>query len=178
MFRRESLEAASRAGEHSRQLVVGRGQGKESTRGPRAIGVSVDAVESQGVEVEVEIERRPEALEEGDGAALRVAGSPMTSRAPAQLGEEGPHEGAEHLARESRVVGTAVAERVGKREHPLADRNLGQNAVDEVCGGVGHAAAAAGGTKAAPLARKGDEAIVAAVVAVQAQEAVGEDAAA
>jgi hypothetical protein len=45
-----------------------------------------------------------------------------------------------------------------------------------MCRGVGHAAPAARGAEAAALAREGDEAIVAAVVAVQAQEAEGEDA--
>ncbi len=45
-------------------------------------------------------------------------------------------------------------------------------------GGVGHAASAAGGTEAAALAREGDKAIELAVVAVQAQEPVLEDAAA
>jgi len=44
-------------------------------------------------------------------------------------------------------------------------------------GGVGHAAAAAGGAEPASLAREGDEAIVAAGVAVNAQESMGEDAA-
>jgi hypothetical protein len=45
-------------------------------------------------------------------------------------------------------------------------------------GGVGHPAPAARGTEAAALARERHEAIVAAVVAAQAQEAVSQDAAA
>jgi hypothetical protein len=57
----------------------------------------------------------------------------------------------------------------------LADGHLGQDAIDELCGGVGHASAAAGRAEATPLAREGDEAIVAASVAVDPQEAVGQD---
>ena len=49
------------------------------------------------------------------------------------------------------------------------------SAVHQVCRGVGHAPAAARGAEATPLARKGDEAIEPALVAVEPQETVGED---
>jgi hypothetical protein len=100
------------------------------------------------------------------------------SRAPAEAGEESPEEGAEHLAGEPGVVGAAVAKRVGQREDPLPDRHLGQDAVDEVRRGVGHAPAAARGAEAAPLAGEGDEALQSARIAAEPQEAVGEDPAA
>ena len=102
----------------------------------------------------------------------------MLPRTPPELGKEGTQEGAKHLAREFRVVRTAIAKWVWKREHPLADRGFGQNAVDKVCRGVRHAVAAATWAKASAFAREGDEAVEAAIVAVQAQEAMGEDAAA
>ena len=63
-----------------------------------------------------------------------------------------------------------------ERENPLAHRHLGEDAVDEVGGGVGHASAAAR-ADASTLARKGDEEIVAARVAMEAEEALGEHAA-
>ena len=119
-----------------------------------------------------------EALYERDGAALWRSHFPVLSRAPPEFGEEGTQEGAEHFARESRVVGTAITERVWKREHPLADRDFGQNAVDEVCRGLRHAVTAATWAKAPAFAREGDQAVEAAIVAAQAQEAMGEDAAA
>src|SRR4029450_3908120 len=87
-------------------------------------------------------------------------------------------DGAKHSARELGVVRTAVAKWVWEREHPLADRHRGEYAIGEVRRGVGHPPAAAGGAEAAALARERHEAIVTAVVAAQAQEAVGEDAAA
>jgi len=119
-----------------------------------------------------------EALHECDGSALWGSHLPVLSRAPPEFSEKRSQEGAKNLAREPRVVGTAIAERVGKREHPLADRDFGQNAVDEVCRGLGHAVAAATWAKAPAFARKGNQAVEAAVVAVQAQEAIGKDAAA
>src|SRR6059036_2601400 len=84
----------------------------------------------------------------------------------------------EDLAREIAIVGAGVAKRVWEREHPLADRHGRENAVGEERRGVGHAAPATRGAEAAAFARERHEAIVAAVVATQAQEAVGEDAAA
>ena len=63
--------------------------------------------------------------------------------------------------------------RIGQREHPLPDRNLGKHPVDEVGVGVGHAAAATRRTEAATLAREGHEPVVAAGVAVDAEESMG-----
>jgi uncharacterized protein (DUF697 family) len=130
------------------------------------------------VEVEIQVHRGAEALEERDGAALVAALAELASHAPAGLGEQRTQERAQDLAGEAGVVGAAVAQRVGEGEHPLADRHLGEHAVDEMRRGVGHAASAAGGAEAAPLAREGDEALLSAIVAVQAEEAVGGDAAA
>ena len=117
-------------------------------------------------------------MDERDGAALRSPHFPVLSRTPPELGEKRPQEGAEDFARESRVIGAPITKRIWKREHPLADRDFGQNAVDEVCRGLGHAVAATTRAKAPAFAREGDEAVEAAIVAVQAQEAMGEDAAA
>ena len=102
---------------------------------------------------------------------------PLALCAPAKRREERTEEGAEDFAGERCVVGAAVAERVGQRENPLADGHFRKNAIDEVCGGVGHAPAFAGRTETTPLARERDEAIVAAGVAVKPQEAVSQDSA-
>jgi hypothetical protein len=128
------------------------------------------------MEVEIRIEGGPEALDEGDGAALAARETPVTPRAPAELGEERAEEGAEHLAREPRVVEAAVAKRVREREDPLSDRHLGEDAVHEVRRRIGHAAAAARGTETAILARKSQQAVAAAGIAVEPKETTGEDA--
>ena len=95
----------------------------------------------------------------------------------ALIGEDGPQEAAQDDARPLRVLGAAVAEGIGQREDPLTDRHDGQDAVDQMGRGLGHAAAAAGGTEATALARPRDEPIVTAGIAVHAEESVGEYAA-
>jgi hypothetical protein len=120
------------------------------------------------VEVEVQVQRGTEALDEGDRATLVGSDPRPPSYAAAQLCEERAQEGSQHFAGELRVVGAAIAKGVGKGEHPLPDRYLWQDAIYQVCSGVRHAAPATGRTEAAALARKGYEAIVPAVVAVEA----------
>jgi hypothetical protein len=77
----------------------------------------------------------------------------------------------EHVAHQRRVVGKPVAQRKWQREHPLPHGHLGQHAIDQMRGGVGHSAAAARGTEAPALAREGDDAIETTAVAVHAHEA-------
>jgi hypothetical protein len=45
-----------------------------------------------------------ESLDKGDRTALAASHLPLISRAPAELGEQGAKEGAQHLAGEPRVV--------------------------------------------------------------------------
>jgi len=64
-------------------------------------------------------------------------------------GERAEHrsnEDAEQVAHQARVIGHAIAQGLGKRQDPLADRDLGKDSVHEMRGRAGHAAAAAGGT--------------------------------
>jgi hypothetical protein len=118
------------------------------------------------------------ALDECDGAALPGLNSPIVSCPPPEFSEKRPQEGAKGFAREPRVVRTAITKLVWKREHPLADWDFGQNAIDEVCRGFGHAVAAATWAKAPAFARERNEAVEAAIIAVKAQEAMSENAAA
>jgi len=126
--------------------------------------------------VQVEVQRRAEALDEGDGAALLGAKIPLPACAPAQLGEERADEGAQNFARELRIVGAAVAERVRERQHPMPDRGLGQGAIDQLGGGIRHPAPAAGRTEAPPLAGERHQPVVTTRVAVDPNESVREHA--
>jgi len=64
----QPVESASRSGEHSGDFVVAGWGQDEKMRGFRVTGcIPIGAVESQRVEVEVQ--RRAESLEEGDGTA-------------------------------------------------------------------------------------------------------------
>jgi hypothetical protein len=177
--REQPLEPARRAAQHAHDLVVaGWRQREETRRLPVLVGVRIGAVERERVEVEVEVQRRPEALEEGDRAALLGTYAPVAPNAPPQLREERAQERAKHFSRDLGIVCTAVAKWVRKREHPLADRHRGEDAIHEVRCGVGHPAAATGGGRSHGACTRRAQAVVTTVVAMKAQEAVGEDAAA
>ena len=116
-------------------------------------------------------------LHEGDGAALQVVTAIREMGPSPQRGEDGAHEEAEHCARQRAVVGQAVAECEGQREHPLAHGGLGQHAQGEVRRGVGHASASARGTEAAALAGEGHESLAGAGLAAHPHEAVSKNSA-
>jgi hypothetical protein len=59
----------------------------------------------------------------------------------------------------------------GEREHPLAHGNRGQDAVDEVRGGVGHPAPGAARAQSSALACQRDEQVPPVVVAMGSQQA-------
>ena len=121
--------------------------------------------------------RATSSVSRGGRAALPVANAEQLSCSPPLVREDGAQESAQDLAREPCVPSAAVSERIRKREHPLPDRDLGQHPVDEMGCGVAHAPSATGRTEAAALTREGHEPVVAAGVAVDTEEAVGEHAA-
>jgi hypothetical protein len=140
------------------------------------VALGEDAVEDHDMEVEVGIEGGAEAVEEGDGADLGVAGSGRAGAA--QRGADASEQDAEHVAGETRVTGQEGTDPLRQGEHPLTDGQRGQDVVGQVGGHLHHAAGVAGGADAAALAGEGDEALGGARVAADAGEAVGEDAAA
>ena len=87
------------------------------------------------------------------------------------------HEDAPHGATQFRVVGEQVANAEWKRDHPLANRNVGQDLVDHVRGGVGHAPRATRGAEAAAFAGKGDQLVTPAARAEDARKTEGEQSA-
>jgi len=137
----------------------------------------IDAIQHQAVEVRCEVEGGPEALDGGHCAAQPTTQTMLATGAPAQVCEQGAQKSAQYLAGESRIPGTAVPQRVWQGEDPLACGDLREYSIDEVCGGVRHASSSAGGTQAPSFTREGEQAVVAAGIAVQAQEPVGQDAA-
>ena len=124
----------------------------------------------------VQIEGRAEALDLVDGAreatvdAVRqgLAGVETEDRA-----QEDPPHGAAQLG----VEGEQVAQAPGERDHPLPLRDLGQDVVHQMRRALGHPAPPARRTEAATLAREGHQEVRAAGEAVEAAEAVGQDAA-
>src|SRR5262245_36229699 len=76
------------------------------------------------------------------------------------------------------VEGQQVAQRPRQRQHPLPYRNIGNHSIDEMRRQLGHAAAPARRTEAAPLAAERHHHVVPAAVAAHMQAAVLQQAAA
>jgi hypothetical protein len=93
------------------------------------------------------------------------------------LERDGVDEDAPERARDVRAKRRQATQLVGQREHVLAQRDGGQDAIDVVCGAVCHAPPGAARAHASALARERDQEIALAVVAVKPDESVGEDAA-
>ena len=99
------------------------------------------------------------------------------SRATPVVCEDRTNERPQDFTHEPRIPGAAISERIRKGEDPLPDRDLGQDPLDEMGRRVGHATPATGRTEATALAGEGDEAIMAAGVAVDAEESMSAHAA-
>ena len=135
------------------------------------------AVQYQRVKVHVQIERRAESLRHGDGARTTV-GDALAPGAAAKPAQHSADIHGANVAAQVTIEGRQEAHREWERQHPLTDRRRGrQDAVDEMRGGVGHATTATRRTDTAPLARKGDQGVLAALAAAYAKEAAGENAA-
>ncbi len=133
------------------------------------------AVGGDDMKMDVQVERAAEALHERDGAALAGDLAPLAGLPPLQ-GDDFFDEQAAGGEKGGGVPGDEKPEREGQREDPLSHGHVGENAVDEVRRRVCHAPAAAARAQASVLAREGDEAVFAAGVAMQAHEAVFEQA--
>ena len=132
----------------------------------------VDTVEHERVEVDVQVEGIPETLHERDRSALSTRDAPMFPRTAPERSEDRMHEDCEDGARELGVIGQAIAESEGEREHPLADGDHREDAIDQVRRRICHAAPTARWTESAALARERDHAVETAAVAVNAQKAM------
>jgi hypothetical protein len=118
-----------------------------------------------------------ESLNEHNRRTVSSAYAMVTARAATLVREQGAKKRAQHLAREPGVPGTAIPERVRECQHPLAHRDFWNDTVDEAGGGISHSPSTAGGAEPSALTRKCDQAVVAAAIAVDADETSGEYAA-
>jgi hypothetical protein len=75
------------------------------------------------------------------------------------------------------IISEAIAQRIGKRQHPLAHRNSGKNPIDQAGRRFSHPPSAARIAEAASLTRIRNYSIQAACIAVQPNEASRQDAA-
>ena len=83
-------------------------------------GARIDAVEHEAMEVWREIQRRAKPLDEGHRCTLPCAYTVLVAGAAALVCEQRAKKGAQYLAREPGVPGTAIPERIRQRQNPLA----------------------------------------------------------
>ncbi len=129
------------------------------------------------MKVDVGVQGAAKSLNQSHGSAVRLLDAAALTSSATRRGEHRSHEHLKDGAHEGRVVRETVAKGKGEGEHPLADRHLGKHAIDQMRSRVGHAPAAARRAERTPFARIRHEPILAAIIAVNANEAVREDAA-
>jgi hypothetical protein len=127
------------------------------------------AVEHQGVDVDVQIERPPESLDDRDGASARLlqAGG---ARVVPQQAEDGFKKDGGDLAAPVVVPREPVPQPVRETQHPLPDRDVREDVIHQMRGAFGHAAATAARTQCPPFARERHEPVEAAVAATKPRE--------
>jgi hypothetical protein len=133
------------------------------------------AVDDHAVKVQVRIERRAEAVDEGHRAETGGGTRPRAVGAQAGL-----HRAQEELQGRTLELGVAfqeVAQPLGHGQYPLPQRQLWQDVIGQMRGGLHHAPRVARWAHAASLARERDQEIVPARVAAGASEAASQDAA-
>ena len=160
----------------ARSRATSRSVGASAREAERAGRVGrEDAVEDERMKVHVEIQRAPEALDGGDGAAPTVRDAALTRPAAVEA-QESARVDREHGATEPMIPGEQVAQAMREAQHPLPDRDGRQHVVDEMRGALGHAPAAAARADGARLARKRHEALGVAGIAPEPGEAAAPDA--
>jgi hypothetical protein len=132
-----------------------------------------DALNDERVEVDVQVRRRPEALDRGDGPTAAVGGT-ATPRATSLEGQHRTDEHSEHAPAEPLVVRERVAQPVRRGEHPLPYGKAAKHVVHEVGGEACHATRRARRAEAAALAGERDQKVGATRVAAEAGEAARE----
>jgi len=128
------------------------------------------------MEVDVQIEGAPEALDRRHGARLPGGDALAAGAAPIERAERADVEG-EDLAAERVIPSEHVAQAKRQAQDPLPDRDGGEHVLDEMGGALGHATPAAARADRTRLARERHEPLGVAGVAVEAGEAVRPDAA-
>ena len=156
------------------QLVVGGRVRLDERR--RAVGAApVHPVQHQAVQVDVEVGRRAEALDQRDGAAVAFVG--LEPGSLQQMARDHALHHLQHRRDQLGLRGQQQAQRDRQRQHPLPHRHVRDDVVDQVRRGLRHAPRAARRAEPAALAAEGQQLVVAALAAAQPQEAVGQDAA-
>jgi len=111
-------------------------------------------VEYERVEVDIEVQSAPESLDHRHAAGVAVAKASATCASSLERQQDARVD-REHGATELVAPCEEIAEPMGQAQHPLAYRNMRQDAVHETRGALGHAPAPQLGQKPRPLQEKG-----------------------
>jgi hypothetical protein len=142
--------------EHAIHLLVRRCRQRLKAQ-PTAPLLDIHSVEDQRMHVDVQIQRGPEALQDGHRASTPLWGA-GTPGAPPERPEHDADEYAAHRPAEIVVPRQQVAETVRQTQLPLSDGHGRKHVVDQVRGALGHAPAATTGAHRAAFARKRNQA--------------------
>jgi hypothetical protein len=129
------------------------------------------------MEMEVHIERTPETLHKGDrpwleAGSLQASGDSLVHII---LPDRGADDG---MDLRGQLLDAAIQYRRGTgTDTPIGGGDPGNDLLDQVGGGLGHAPPGTRRTKPAPLAAEGEQQLLVAGVTAQPQKAVREDAA-
>lgn len=137
-----------------------------------AVVVREHAVSHQRVQMDVEIQRPTEALDDPRGAAAPI-GDAGTVRAAPEEPEYGSDSHPADRATQVVIPGQQVPQPVRQTHDPLADRHVGKDVIDEMRGPLRHPSAPAARAEPAALTREGDASIQPAGRAPKAGEAAG-----
>ncbi len=91
--------------------------------------------------------------------------------------KDGPHEDTTDSTAKGHVQREQVTEPPREGDHPLAHGDIGEDVVNEVRCGLGHAAATTGRTETSALAGEGNQEVATTSEAMKATEAMGKDSA-
>ena len=124
----------------------------------------------------LEVQSAPESLDHRHGAGVAAAKASATCASSLERQQDARVD-REHGATELVVPREEIAEPMGQAQHPLAYRNMRQDAVHETRGALGHTPAPAARAEAAALAGKGHEPLEGAVPTAEPRKAMRQHAA-
>jgi site-specific recombinase XerC len=172
--REEPRHAARDQGHHARHVLA-----RQAADGMKPNGAFLHgdhAVQHERVEVDVEIERATEPLDDDHGAAPPVDDA-LAAGALAQEPEDRPHGDAGHGPTQCVVPGQQVPQPMRQTEDPLPDGHVGEDPIDEMRRPLRHPAASTTRAEPPPLARERDQTIQATGGAPESGEAARQTAA-
>jgi hypothetical protein len=166
--------ARCRGGAVALELVVG--GHIDFDEGRHTVGAApVHAVQHQAVQVDVQVCRRAEALDQRAAAAVAFVG--LEPCAVQSMSSDHALHHMQHPRARLGMRGQQQAQRDPQRQHPLPHRHVRNDVVGPLHGSLRHPAVAARRAEPAALATEGQQFVLAALAAAQSQEAVRRDAA-